>query len=65
MPFSLGMVWAVLCTDALQSLEYQTRPYEVDAGQTEPSVQEASIIFARCSAIGPTREKNGGRWSGT
>src|SRR6267142_3687909 len=35
MPFSLGVVWAVLCTDALQSLEYKTRPYEVVAGQTD------------------------------
>ena len=32
MPFSLGVVWAVLCTDALQGLEYKTRPYEVVAG---------------------------------
>ena len=30
MPFTIGVVWAVLCTDVLQSLEYKTRPYEVE-----------------------------------
>src|SRR5436189_2767703 len=29
MSFSLGVVWAIFCTDALQGLEYKTRPYEV------------------------------------
>ena len=34
MPFTLGVVWSVLCADVLQSLEYQIRPYEVHKGAT-------------------------------
>ena len=41
LPFSLGAVWALLCTDALQSLEYRTRPYEVVPGQTNAVVRES------------------------
>src|SRR3984957_13200669 len=41
MTFSLGVVWAVLCTDALQGLEYKTRPYEVVAGQTDAVVKDS------------------------
>jgi predicted nucleotide-binding protein (sugar kinase/HSP70/actin superfamily) len=35
LPFSLGLVWAILCADLLTDLEYRTRPYEVVAGQTD------------------------------
>ncbi len=49
MPFTLGIVWALLCTDVLQDLEYQVRPYEVVAGQTDAvakaSVEELYEIF--------------------
>jgi predicted nucleotide-binding protein (sugar kinase/HSP70/actin superfamily) len=41
MAFSLGLVWAILCTDALQGLEYRTRPYEVIAGQTDAVVRDS------------------------
>lgn len=41
MPFTMGTVWALLCTDVLQSLEYQTRPYEVERGQTDRVVRES------------------------
>ena len=41
MPFTMGAVWALLCTDVLQSLEYQTRPYELEPGQTDRVVQES------------------------
>jgi len=41
MPFTMGAVWAVLCTDALQGLEYRTRPYEVVRGQTDAVVRES------------------------
>jgi len=41
LPLTLGAMWAVLCTDALQSLEYQTRPYEVVTGQTDAVVRES------------------------
>ncbi len=41
MPLTIGALWAVLCTDVLQSLEYQTRPYEVTKGQTDKVVRES------------------------
>lgn len=40
-PFTLGALWAVLCTDVLWDLECQTRPYEVVAGATERAVKAA------------------------
>jgi predicted nucleotide-binding protein (sugar kinase/HSP70/actin superfamily) len=41
MPFTLGMVWALLCTDVLQDLEYQVRPYELVPGQTDAVAKES------------------------
>ena len=41
MPFSLGTVWAILCGDVLTDLEYMTRPYEVNAGQTDAVLRES------------------------
>jgi predicted nucleotide-binding protein (sugar kinase/HSP70/actin superfamily) len=41
MPFTLGLVWALILTDVVQDLEYQTRPYEVNAGETERVVRES------------------------
>ena len=41
LPFTLGAAWAVLCTDVLQDLEYQIRPYEVVPGQTNRVVNES------------------------
>src|SRR5262249_25650497 len=41
LPFSMGAVWAVLCTDLLQDLEYQTRPFEVTSGETDRAVRES------------------------
>jgi predicted nucleotide-binding protein (sugar kinase/HSP70/actin superfamily) len=35
LPVSLGIVWAILCADLLTDLEYRTRPYEVEPGQTD------------------------------
>lgn len=40
-PFTTGAVWAILCTDVLQDLEYQIRPYEVNPGQTDQVVKES------------------------
>jgi predicted nucleotide-binding protein (sugar kinase/HSP70/actin superfamily) len=41
MPLTLGVVWAILCADVLQSLEYRTRPYEVRTGETNKVVRES------------------------
>src|SRR5262245_42111276 len=40
-PMTLGCLWAIFCTDLLQDLEYQVRPYEVVAGQTDAVVKES------------------------
>jgi predicted nucleotide-binding protein (sugar kinase/HSP70/actin superfamily) len=40
-PFTTGVIWALLCADVLQDLEYQVRPYEVVAGQTDRVVRES------------------------
>src|SRR5277367_6521234 len=34
-PLRLGVVWGILCADLLTDLEYSTRPYEVNPGQTD------------------------------
>jgi predicted nucleotide-binding protein (sugar kinase/HSP70/actin superfamily) len=44
LPFTLGAVWAVLCADLLQDLEYQVRPYEVVPGRTAEVVR-ASVEY--------------------
>jgi predicted nucleotide-binding protein (sugar kinase/HSP70/actin superfamily) len=38
---TLGCLWGIFCTDLLQDLEYQVRPYEVLPGQTEAVVKES------------------------
>jgi predicted nucleotide-binding protein (sugar kinase/HSP70/actin superfamily) len=40
-PMTLGCLWAIFCTDLVQDLEYQVRPYEVVAGQTDAVVKES------------------------
>jgi predicted nucleotide-binding protein (sugar kinase/HSP70/actin superfamily) len=41
MPLSLGMIWGILCADLLMDLEYMTRPYEVNQGQTDRVLKES------------------------
>lgn len=41
LPFTLGAIWAVIASDVVQDLEYQTRPYEVVAGETDRVVRES------------------------
>jgi predicted nucleotide-binding protein (sugar kinase/HSP70/actin superfamily) len=41
MPLSLGIIWAILCADLLMDLEYMTRPYEVNPGQTDRVLKES------------------------
>jgi predicted nucleotide-binding protein (sugar kinase/HSP70/actin superfamily) len=59
MHFTLGALWAVLCTDVLQSLEYRTRPYELTAGATDKvvaeSVEHLCDVFRR-------RPQRGKKW---
>ena len=59
LPMTLGCLWAIFCTDLLQDLEYQVRPYEVVPGQTEAVVKESvEYLYERFRAR-PAR----GPWS--
>jgi predicted nucleotide-binding protein (sugar kinase/HSP70/actin superfamily) len=40
LPMTLGCLWGIFCTDLVQDLEYQVRPYEVLPGQTTAVVKE-------------------------
>jgi predicted nucleotide-binding protein (sugar kinase/HSP70/actin superfamily) len=59
LPFSLGIVWAIVLSDILQDFEYQTRPYEVHAGETSRVVAEAVEYLAETFRRMPRR---GARW---
>jgi predicted nucleotide-binding protein (sugar kinase/HSP70/actin superfamily) len=41
LPMTLGLLWGIFCTDLVQDLEYQVRPYEALPGQTEAVVKES------------------------
>src|SRR5215471_8732990 len=41
LPLSLGIIWSILCADQLVDLEYMTRPYEVQPGQTDRVLRES------------------------
>ncbi|MGH7372597.1 MAG: hypothetical protein ACREJY_00080 [Candidatus Rokuibacteriota bacterium] len=59
LPVTLGCLWAIFCTDLVQDLEYQVRPYEVVSGQTEAVVKESIELlyeaFRKRPARGPWR----------
>src|SRR5688500_7718488 len=58
-PFTMGTVWSLLCTDVLQSIEYQVRPYEVVAGQTAEVVDES--VQYLCDVF-RNRPRRGRKW---
>jgi predicted nucleotide-binding protein (sugar kinase/HSP70/actin superfamily) len=60
MPLTLGGVWAILCTDVLQSLEYQVRPYEIEHGATERTVERSVDYLYEVFRRRPQRGK---KWS--
>lgn len=41
LPFTLGLLWSIITSDLIQDFEYRTRPFEVNAGETERVVREA------------------------
>src|SRR5438046_6225608 len=41
LPMTLGCLWGIFCTDLVQDLEYQVRPYEIVPGQTDAVVKES------------------------
>jgi predicted nucleotide-binding protein (sugar kinase/HSP70/actin superfamily) len=60
LPFMLGIVWAIVVTDLVQDLEYQTRPFEVQPGATSraaaDSVEYLYDVFRRMP-------RRGEKWS--
>ena len=47
LPMTLGCLWGIFCTDLVQDLEYQVRPYEVHPGQTAAVVQDSVEFLYR------------------
>lgn len=60
MPLTLGVVWALLCADVLQSLEYRTRPYEIEAGRTNEVVRQSVDYLADAFRSRPEKGKKWG-----
>jgi len=59
-PFSMGMVWAILCGDLLTDLEYTVRPYEIEPGQTDAVLRESIEYLYEVFRKRPIRGK---KWS--
>jgi predicted nucleotide-binding protein (sugar kinase/HSP70/actin superfamily) len=59
LPMTLGCLWAIFCTDLVQDMEYQVRPYEVVPGQTEAVVKESVEYLYERFRTRPAR----GTWS--
>ena len=55
LPVTLGCLWAIFCTDLVQDLEYQVRPYEVVPGQTEAVVKESVELLYQAFRARPQR----------
>lgn len=60
LPLTMGAVWAILCTDVLQDLEYQARPYEVIPGQTDQVVKDSMAYLCEVFRRRPIRGKKWG-----
>jgi len=59
LPFTLGAVWGLIVTDVLQDLEYQTRPYEVNPGETDRVSHECADFLYEVFRKRPVNE---GKW---
>lgn len=57
MSFTLGVVWACVLTDVIQDMEYRTRPYEVNPGETERVTLEAVEHIYQAFRKRPSRGK--------
>src|SRR6266446_4365598 len=54
LPITLGCLWAIFCTDLVQDLEYQVRPYEVVPGSTDAVVRESIDLLCEVFRTRPT-----------
>jgi len=59
LPFTLGAVWAIVLTDVVQDMEYQVRPFEVQAGQTARVARDCVEILYEAFRKRPRR---GDKW---
>ena len=60
MPFTLGALWACVLTDVIQDMEYRTRPYEVNPGETDRVTREAVERIYQAFLKRPSRGKKWG-----
>jgi predicted nucleotide-binding protein (sugar kinase/HSP70/actin superfamily) len=60
----VALLWAVMVADLLQDVEYQIRPYEVEAGATDRAVRAAvaELHEAFAAAPAPGGERAGVAW---
>jgi len=59
-PLTLGAAWSVALADAVQDLEYQTRPYETKPGATARASQDGIEILHRALLKRPQRGRKWG-----
>ena len=64
-PFSLGTIWAILVGDMLTDMEYLTRPYEVNPGQTDKVLQESVDYLFDVFQNRPLQSTKSALWPGT
>jgi predicted nucleotide-binding protein (sugar kinase/HSP70/actin superfamily) len=60
LPFTLGAVWAIVLSDIVQDMEYQTRPYEVNPGETDRVTRECVEYLHEVFRNRPVRGKKWG-----
>jgi predicted nucleotide-binding protein (sugar kinase/HSP70/actin superfamily) len=60
LPFTLGAAWAVVLADAVQDLEYQTRPYETRPGAATAAARDGVEILYQALLKRPQRGRTWG-----
>jgi predicted nucleotide-binding protein (sugar kinase/HSP70/actin superfamily) len=60
MPFTLGAVWAIVLSDVIQDMEYRTRPFEKNPGETERVTRQAIEHLYEVFRKRPSRGKKWG-----
>ncbi len=58
-PFTFGAIWAIVLSDVIQDMEYQTRAFEVNPGETERVSRECVEIVYEALRNRPWR---GAKW---
>jgi predicted nucleotide-binding protein (sugar kinase/HSP70/actin superfamily) len=58
-PFTFGAIWAIVLSDVIQDMEYRTRPYELNPGETERVSRECVEIVYEALRRRPWR---GEKW---